>query len=210
MVARRRISSLVLNADFLTSSIKWNKAKPFPSHADQLNWRAGLRPNRRILGMGVAMAALIHVIYASIGTQEFSFAQLTDLLNKAREANARADLTGMLLYSETDRSFFQVLEGEPEEIDRLYAKLLVDARHTRVTLIIREPIPRRTFGQWTMGFTSVTRPQLKGIPGLNDFFREGSCLVDLDPGRAKKLLAAFADGRWRGKNTATMHLGVSG
>lgn len=160
--------------------------------------------------MGVAMAALIHVIYASIGTQEFSFAQLTDLLNKAREANARADLTGMLLYSETDRSFFQVLEGEPEEIDRLYAKLLVDARHTRVTLIIREPIPRRTFGQWTMGFTSVTRPQLKGIPGLNDFFREGSCLVDLDPGRAKKLLAAFADGRWRGKNTATMHLGVSG
>lgn len=155
------------------------------------------------------MAALIHVIYASIGTKEFSFAQLTDLLSNAREANAQTDLTGMLLYSETDRSFFQVLEGEPEAIDRLYAKLLFDTRHTTVTLIIREPILRRTFGQWTMGFTSVTRQQLESLPGLNDFFRGGSCMVDLDPGRAKKLLAAFADGRWRGKNTATMHPGAS-
>jgi hypothetical protein len=154
------------------------------------------------------MAALIHVIYASIATEEFTFTQLTDLLHKAREANAQTGLTGMLLYSETDRSFFQVLEGEPEAVDRLYSKILVDTRHARITLIIREPIRRRAFGQWTMGFNSVTWPQLKRIPGLNDFFSEGSCHFDLDPGRAKKLLAAFAEGRWRGKNTAPMNLGV--
>jgi hypothetical protein len=154
------------------------------------------------------MSALIHVIYASIGTQAFSFTQLTDLLQKAREANAHASLTGMLLYSEADRTFFQVLEGEPQEVDRLYEKLLVDPRHNKVTLIIREPIRKRAFGQWTMGFTSVTWPQLNRVPGLNDFFSAGSCLIDLDPGRALKLLAAFGDGRWRAKNTATMNQGV--
>lgn len=143
---------------------------------------------------------LIHVIYASVGTQEFTTEHLVGLLDKAREANGRLGLTGMLLYSESDRSFFQVLEGQPEDIDMLYNKLLVDTRHTRVTLIIREPIPKRTFGEWTMGFTSVTWPQLKRIPGLNDFFSERSCMVDLDPGRAKKLLAAFADGRWRAQS----------
>ena len=143
------------------------------------------------------MSSLIHLIYASLGTQDFSADQLTDLLQKAREANGRLGLTGMLLYSQSDRSFFQVLEGEPADLDRLYPKIAADARHSKVTLLIREPISKRTFGEWTMGFTSVTWPQLQSIPGLNDFFRERSCLVDLDPGRAKKLLAAFADGRWR-------------
>ena len=143
------------------------------------------------------MSSLIHLIYASLGTQDFSADQLTDLLQKAREANGRLGLTGMLLYSESDRSFFQVLEGEPADLDRLYPKISADTRHSKVTLLIREPISKRTFGEWTMGFTSVTWPQLQSIPGLNDFFRERSCLVDLDPGRAKKLLAAFADGRWR-------------
>ena len=143
------------------------------------------------------MSSLIHLIYASLGTQDFSADQLTDLLQKAREANGRLGLTGMLLYSESDRSFFQVLEGEPADLDRLYPKIAADARHSKVTLLIREAIAKRTFGEWTMGFTSVTWPQLQSIPGLNDFFRERSCLVDLDPGRAKKLLAAFADGRWR-------------
>ena len=143
------------------------------------------------------MSSLIHLIYASLGTQDFSADQLTDLLQKAREANGRLGLTGMLLYSQSDRSFFQVLEGEPADLDRLYPKIAADARHSKVTLLIREPISKRAFGEWTMGFTSVTWPQLQSIPGLNDFFRERSCLVDLDPGRAKKLLAAFADGRWR-------------
>jgi hypothetical protein len=117
-------------------------------------------------------------------------------------------LTGMLLYSEYDRSLFQLLEGEPAELDALYSKLLADTRHTRITLIIREPIAKRTFGEWTMGFTSVTWPQLQKIPGLNDFFRERTCMVDLDPGRAKKLLAAFADGRWHSQTTGPKWLGV--
>jgi hypothetical protein len=143
------------------------------------------------------VSSLIHLIYASLGTEAFTPVQLTDLLSKARETNGRLGLTGMLLYSESDRSFFQVLEGEPADLDRLYAKISIDTRHAKVTLLIREPIPKRTFGEWTMGFTSVTWPQLNRIPGLNDFFGERTCMVDLDPGRAKKLLAAFADGRWR-------------
>jgi hypothetical protein len=142
----------------------------------------------------------IHVIYGSVATQTFTPTQLSELLLHARAANERRGLTGMLLYSESDGSFFQVLEGESATIDVLYRGLLVDKRRTRVTLTVREPIPRRSFGSWSMGFSSVTPEKLRKIAGLNDFFTKGSCLAELDAGKAKKLLAAFAEGRWRAKH----------
>jgi hypothetical protein len=78
-------------------------------------------------------------------------------------------------------------------------KLRQDKRHSHVTTIIREPIAKRSFTGWTMGFSSVSPEKLRRVPGLNDFFEGHSCLTELDAGRAKKLLAAFAEGRWRAK-----------
>lgn len=141
------------------------------------------------------MQSLIHLIYASVATQKFEADDLTHLLQQSRQANARAGLTGMLLFSEG--SFFQVLEGEPAEVDKLYEKLHGDKRHTQLTLIIREPIASRAFGDWSMGFSTISPEEIDTIDGLNDFFHAGSCFARLDGGRAKKLLAAFAKGRWR-------------
>jgi hypothetical protein len=147
--------------------------------------------------------SLEHVIYASVATQEFGAPQLTEILQKARTANERLGLTGMLLHTDSDGSFFQVLEGAHCAIEQLLQKLNLDRRHSHLTIIIREPIAERSFAGWTMGFASVSPEKLRQVPGLNDFFRAGSCFTDLDPGRAKKLLEAFSEGRWRSK-----HLGA--
>jgi hypothetical protein len=138
---------------------------------------------------------MIHLIYASVETQAFSSAQLTELLQKARVKNEDLYLTGMLLYS--DGNFFQVLEGESDPVEGMYKKLHLDKRHQQLTMIVREPIAKRYFADWSMGFSSITPQELNQVEGLNDFFHEGSCFVGLDSGRAKKLLAAFAEGRWR-------------
>jgi Sensors of blue-light using FAD len=143
------------------------------------------------------MEPLIHLIYSSAAIHRFDKKQLTDLLRQSREANERAGLTGMLLYSDGD--FFQVLEGEAEAVEKLYEKLHAEKRHSKLTLIIKEPIAKRAFGEWSMGFANVSQAELKKVEGLNDFFHDGSCFAQLDAGRAKKLLAAFADGRWRAK-----------
>jgi hypothetical protein len=66
-----------------------------------------------------------------------------------------------------------------------------------VTKIISEPIVRRAFGQWTMGFPNIENREVHAILGTNDFFSSRSCLDGLESGRAKKLLGAFASGRWR-------------
>jgi hypothetical protein len=147
----------------------------------------------------VLMPELIHLIYASTATKEFTDADLLQLLSVVRERNEKLALTGMLLH--TDNNFFQVLEGEPAVVDEIFKKISQDERHTRVVNIIREPIAKRSFGEWSMGFTSVDVNDLQEMSGLNDFFGGGSSYIQLNAGRAKKLLAAFKQGRWRVKLT---------
>ena len=141
------------------------------------------------------MPDLMHCIYASAATRPFETAELTALLQEARKHNDAAGLTGMLLY--TEGSFFQVLEGVPEAVEALYARIELDQRHDQVTKIVAEAIPGRSFADWTMGFSQVSREELALISGTNDFFGGASCFLGLDSGRAKKLLSAFSEGRWR-------------
>lgn len=148
------------------------------------------------------MSRLGQLIYCSAANSPFSHDELGQLLTVARYNNARFGITGMLLYSEG--SFFQVLEGEEDALERLLAIISRDERHAQLTVILREPIARRSFGDWTMGYASVTPQELDSIVGTNDFFTAGESFDRLGPGRAKKLLAAFKHGRWRTSLTGTV------
>ena len=141
------------------------------------------------------MNPLIHLIYCSAAPRPLGRDELATLLAGARAYNERHGITGMLLH--VDGSFFQVLEGAPEDVERLFARISADPRHDHVTVIIREPVAVRAFGEWTMGHAEMSRHELDGIVGANDFFAGGRSLAEIGDGRAKKLLAAFRDGRWR-------------
>lgn len=140
---------------------------------------------------------LTHLIYTSAAAPGIHASELKTILQRARTKNSQQSITGMLLY--TSGTFFQVLEGDESALTNLFAIICSDTRHRNVTKIIHEPIARRSFGDWTMGFAEVDASELEKIAGLSDFFQKGDCLTDLQPGRAKKLLAAFAQGRWRAR-----------
>ena len=141
------------------------------------------------------MSTMIHLIYNSAATHAFTDAELESLLQKARNNNAARDITGMLLY--LDGCFFQVLEGPQDKVDALVETIRQDQGHARMSVIIREPIAHRAFSEWTMGFTRLSLDDARSIDGLNDFFGSGHVLTELDAGRAKKILTAFKQGRWR-------------
>jgi hypothetical protein len=147
------------------------------------------------------LTQLTNCIYASLAAPEFKEYDIPELLEKARIANAQRGLTGMLLY--ITGSFFQVLEGEPAVVDDVYSRILRDPRHSRVSLVIREPIAARSFSEWTMGFSTVDALDAGKLIGENDFFKSASCVAQMDGGRAKKLLSAFRAGRWRMEGTGT-------
>jgi hypothetical protein len=144
----------------------------------------------------VAEANLVHYIYASSLSEGYDSSELDLILKKARHNNEELDVTGMLLFDQG--SFFQVLEGEEPVVASLYEKISLDERHSNLVKIIVEPIEERSFWNWSMGVAHLTRRELAAIPGMNDFFADGHSLAQLDFGRAKSLLAAFRDGRYRG------------
>lgn len=147
----------------------------------------------------VPVVTLIHCIYASRATSPLSEADIESLLLSSRRNNLRRDITGMLLH--IDGSFFQVLEGEAAVVDATYEVIARDARHDRVTQIIREPLAQRSFAEWSMGYASLGQDAARRLAGGNDFFASAECLQSIQPGRAKKLLAAFGAGRWRVEHT---------
>jgi hypothetical protein len=148
------------------------------------------------------MTQLIHCIYASKAAPSFKEHEIPALLDVARRNNAARGITGMLLY--IDRNFFQVLEGDEIVVGPVFEHICRDTRHGRVTQIIREPIFERSFSEWTMGFANVNLAEVGWHIGENDFFSSASCFQQLSPGRARKLLAAFRQGRWRAEETG-MH-----
>ncbi len=145
------------------------------------------------------MSSLIHCIYSSAAAPRFKEYDIPLLLEQTRRANAARDVTGMLLYIEG--SFFQVLEGDESVVDPLFNTIKSDTRHGRVTLIIKEPITERSFGEWTMGFAALDVKEARDLTGANDFFYGATCLARMSAGRAKKLLSSFRERRWRTEQT---------
>ena len=143
------------------------------------------------------MSSLIHVSYASEASIEFSNEAVRRLLEDARRNNAAIGVTGILLL--VDRSFFQVLEGEPDVVSTLYERIERDTRHKHVVKLIREPIEERDFRDWSMGLARMAPKELSALPGFSDFFATGRSLSNLAPGMAQKLLSGFRAGRWRAR-----------
>jgi hypothetical protein len=141
------------------------------------------------------MTELIHLIYASKISIDVSKNDKMVLLEKARKKNKSLDVTGMLVSD--SGSFMQVLEGEEKTVNQLFSVISGDDLHSNIVKIISEVIPERQFDDWTMGFASLSRQELAKIEGINDFFTGNTCLANINAGRAKKILNAFAQGRWR-------------
>lgn len=137
------------------------------------------------------MSSLIQCVYSSIASFSFSESELPTLLTAAQEANAKRGVTGMLTY--VNGIFLQVLEGEEETVDLLVAKISADPRHKRILVLVREPIDRRSFGDWSMGFEALLPAPLEALIGENDFFDASSCVDALDAGVVKSILMSFRE-----------------
>lgn len=137
----------------------------------------------------------IQYVYASRATVPCDAAFLKALLEKARSNNGGLGVSGMLLYHAG--AFFQVLEGLPEVLAPLYAKIERDKRHDRIVLLQKRAVSERSFSEWSMGLMKTDSLALKATPGLNDFLSGGVLSLAEDSERLAKLLGGFRAGQWR-------------
>ena len=156
-------------------------------------------PDRPYLQQMTAMAPseIYSLTYASASVVPMKPAELTQLLLKARAKNGRLGLTGILVHQ--GGSFLQTLEGNREVVEALFALVSLDKRHGKIAVLSRGEVAERSFGEWTMGFVEGGAKELARVAGFNDFFRKGFELAHINenPGRAKEIVLAFREGRFR-------------
>jgi hypothetical protein len=92
-----------------------------------------------------------YLLYCSAAIRPFQEEQLADLLEQARAYNKRHSITGLLCYDKGH--FVQVLEGSPDEVNRLFARIERDPRHHHVQVLCRGTSSRREFVDWSMVFS---------------------------------------------------------
>ena len=73
---------------------------------------------------------------------------LSQIVRSAQKSNVASNITGVLSYR--SGHYFQVLEGEDDEVDSLFAKIKSDQRHEQVEIILDTTIYKRNFPQWGM------------------------------------------------------------
>ncbi|WP_207210872.1 BLUF domain-containing protein [Lichenibacterium minor] len=100
------------------------------------------------------MTALYRLVYTSrslVGgdeaAQERTVARIVDA---SRRNNARAGVTGALLFS--TGSFAQVLEGPRAAVEATFERIQRDPRHRDLSVLQCEFVGERFFSSWSMGF----------------------------------------------------------
>jgi hypothetical protein len=129
--------------------------------------------------------------YVSTASKLFDSAELRELLKEANENNARAGITGMLLYKEGQ--FMQVLEGPGEAVTETFSRISRDARHHGIMVLLKGAVQERHFPGWSMAFRDLNLPDHQNVPGYSEFLNTpltGREFAD-DPDRCEKLLLAF-------------------
>jgi uncharacterized membrane protein (DUF373 family) len=107
---------------------------------------------------------MIRRTYASKALKDWSPEELLALLKVCRDNNSARGITGMLVYS--DRTFFQILEGEEKDVNEVYKIIAQDPRHTDVATIETKKITEREFPYWSMGFENLDPSALKDLEGV--------------------------------------------
>ncbi|QTC92799.1 BLUF domain-containing protein [Brevundimonas goettingensis] len=108
---------------------------------------------------------------------------IADVLAVSQRNNRRDGVSGALTYS--DGVFFQVVEGYPEDLDRLLRRLSEDPRHSAITIVHRAPVAGRLFGEWSM-----TAPRI--APDLAPAMKKAVEESDIAPSLAIETLRRLA------------------
>ena len=117
------------------------------------------------------------LVYVSTAAHHLSEAEIGHLLDRARERNAKAQVTGVLLYSHGN--FMQYLEGPRAGVASVYEHIVADRLHHGIIELVREPIAAREFSDWTMAFRSISAFGLSSPDKFDDLF-----LAKIDPAAA--------------------------
>jgi hypothetical protein len=120
---------------------------------------------------------MFSLIYRSVAEESFSNSAVYQMLSAARDLNAEHDITGCLLFH--NGRFLQLLEGEKEQVYRLFSLIESDPRHINIEVIQTEEKAERLFNKWSMAFYDYGNLALSAqikLAQIDTFFEDSQAL----------------------------------
>ena len=108
--------------------------------------------------------------YISKQKDSLSSSNLEDLFQFVVETNTTLNISGVLLHN--NNFFLQVLEGDKDSIQDLFAKIRRDQRHHELLLILNQKVENRIFNNYEATF-SVLKSR-EDIERLNNYLSTAS------------------------------------
>ncbi len=104
----------------------------------------------------------LHAIaYVSSASWNLLPAQVDRIVAESRRLNALNGITGVLLYC--DGNFMQYFEGGEAAVRETFARIRASASHYQINELMNQPIARREFAGWTMGFSEPSPDEFVGL-----------------------------------------------
>lgn len=91
---------------------------------------------------------MFQLIYISTAHTSLSDEEIEEILRVSRTNNAKAGITGLLVYDGV--RFLQALEGEKGPVESTFARIKQDSRHKAQVVLSQREIDVKQFGQWSM------------------------------------------------------------
>jgi hypothetical protein len=104
---------------------------------------------------------MIRLIYVSQARRDLTEADLENILASARRHNTPLNITGILISH--PNGFMQCLEGERAGVEKVYAAILCDPRHSNIKTLSYDEIDQRLFPEWAMAHVDLDDKATQGI-----------------------------------------------
>lgn len=105
-------------------------------------------------------------------------------------------LAGRLVPHPSPFELLQVLEGPRLAVRDTVQRISKDSRHHRIVVLYESTISERNFPDWQMGFAALEPADADRLEGWSDFFFRAAGSEPPPSDMARRVLAAFRQGRW--------------
>ena len=104
---------------------------------------------------------LQELIYTSVSSAHGDKTEVKNILAASERNNVANSVTGLLIFD--GHRYIQILEGETENVDRLYDVISKDSRHQQLELLHKGGITSRSFENWRMAYESLPKGLLEKL-----------------------------------------------
>ncbi len=123
---------------------------------------------------------IIRILYVSRAVGPQTTTVTASILAVAQERNAAEGIGGVLCQGQG--MYLQVLEGERERVNRIYARIIADPRHRDVNLLLLEEVSQPRFTGWSMALVDLSDsdPMVQmGHPEFDPYHATGAMVMTL-------------------------------